>query len=244
MSKKVSLKQSLMKSGKFDKVYDSVQAIRSGKISINNNIITNPNYFFNPKTSLVKINNEKIKKVSKLYFLLNKPAGYLSQKSGNEKTIYDLLKNLNLSAEQTKSLFAVGRLDRETEGLLVLTNDGKLSDFIMLPKNEITKRYHAILEKNIDIEKIKLLEKGIEIKINHETYKTNPCKIKVVGKKEVYILISEGKKRQIRKMFEAIGKKVAYLKRVSIGGLQLENLKVGNFKQLTREEIYDKLNIQ
>lgn len=244
MSKKVSLKQSLMKSGKFDKVYDSVQAIRSGKISINNNIITNPNYFFNPKTSLIKINNEKIKKVSKLYFLLNKPAGYLSQKSENKKTIYDLLKNLNLSAEQTKSLFAVGRLDRETEGLLVLTNDGKLSDFIMLPKNEITKRYHAILEKNIDIEKIKLLEKGIEIKINHETYKTNPCKIKVVGKKEVYILISEGKKRQIRKMFEAIGNKVAYLKRVSIGGLQLGNLKVGNFKQLTREEIYDKLNIQ
>ena len=93
MSSKISLKQFLMKSGRFEKAYDCVQLIRDGKVSINNKIITNPNYFFSLKNPLVKVDNEKAKRVAKLYFLLNKPAGCISQKSENEKTIYDLLKN-------------------------------------------------------------------------------------------------------------------------------------------------------
>lgn len=233
-----------MKSGRFEKVYGCIQAVRSGKISINNKIITNHNYFFNPKNALVKFNNEKIKPVAKLYFLLNKPAGYLSQKHENQKTIYNLLGKLNLSKEQMQSLFAVGRLDKDTEGIIILTNDGGISDSVMNPKNKIIKKYHAVLEKTIDINNIKILEKGIEILSEHEKYKTKPCRIKIAGEKEIYISIKEGKKRQIRKMFEAIGNKVVYLKRVSIGGLQLGNLKIGDFKQLAKEEIYDKLNIQ
>ena len=145
MPKKTSLKQFLMKSGKFDRLYDCMQSIRSGKVTVNNKTVTNPNYFFNPKRALVKFGDEKIKKAHKLYFIMNKPAGYLSQKSENERTIYDLLRNLNLPAEQIKSLFAVGRLDRETEGLLIITNDGKLSSLIMKPESEITKRYYAVL---------------------------------------------------------------------------------------------------
>lgn len=244
MPKKISLKQFLMKSGKFDRVYDCMQSIRSGKVTVNNKTITNPNYFFNPKKALVKFDNEKVKKVPKLYFIMNKPAGYLSQKSENEKTIYYLLKNLNLPAEQTKSLFAVGRLDKETEGLLMITNDGKLSNLIMNPESEITKRYYAVLENFVDLRKIKILEKGIEIKIGYETYKTKPCKIKVANQKEVYISISEGRKRQIRKMFDVIGNKVVYLRRVSIGGLELGNLKIGEFKKVSREEIYGSLGFQ
>ena len=241
MSKKISLKQFLMKSGNFDNVYDCITSVRNGEITINGKVETNPNYFFNPKNTIVKFDNEKIKTVGKLYFVLNKSAGYISQKSESEKTIYDLLKKLKIDEKIINSLFAVGRLDKDTEGLIIITNDGKLSSKIMNPKHEIIKKYYSVLEKVIDINKIKMLEKGIEISIDKEKYKTKPCKIKIVGEKKAYISISEGKKRQIRKMFEAVGNKVVYLKRVSIGDLQLGKLNVGEINQITREEIMEKL---
>lgn len=242
MSKKISLKQFLMKSGRFDDASDCISAIESGMVTINNEIIKNPNYFFNSEKFLVKSGNEKLKSVRKLHFIMNKPSGYLCQKSQNEKTIYDLINNLDLPEDYKKSLHAIGRLDKETEGLLILTNDGKLSSLVTNPENKIIKKYHAVLEKPIDADKIKILEKGIEISIDDEKYKTKKCKIKAVGEKEAYISISEGRKRQIRKMFEAIGNKVAYLKRVSIGGLSLGNLKTGEIRQIEREEIVKKLN--
>ena len=243
MPKKISLKQFLMRSGRFEGVYDCIEAVKSGKATIDGKIISNPNYFFNPKKSLVKIDDKKIKKAPYLYFLMNKPAGYLSQKSENEKTIYDLLERLNLPKHHIKSLFAVGRLDKESEGLLLITNDGKLSNPIMNPKNEIVKKYYAVLEDVVDINKIRLMEKGIQIEIWDEKYKTKSCKIKVVGEKEIYISISEGKKRQIRKMFDAIGNRLVYLNRVSIAGLQLGNLKAGEIKQTTKDEIIEKLEL-
>ena len=243
MSKKISLKQFLMRSGRFEKVYGGISAIKSGKVTIDGKIVSNPNYFFNPKKSLVKMDNEKIRKAPYLYFLMNKPASYLSQKAENEKNIYDLLEKLDLPKAHAKSLSAVGRLDKESEGLLLITNDGKLSNLIMNPKNKIVKKYYAVLENVADINNIKLLEKGVQIEIEHEIYKTKPCKIKVVGEKEIYISISEGKKRQIRKMFDAIGNKVAYLRRVSIAGLQLGKLKSGEIKQTTKDEILEKLEL-
>ena len=243
MSKKISLKQFLMRSGKFDKVYDCITAIKIGKVAIDGKIISNPNFFFNPKKSLVKLDDEKVRKTPYIYFLMNKPAGYLSQKAENEKTVYDLLEKLNLPKNHVKSLSAVGRLDKESEGLLLITNDGALSNLMTNPKNSITKKYYAVLGETIDINKIKLLEKGIQIDIGHEQYRTKPCKVKVVGEKEVYISISEGKKRQIRKMFESIENKVVYLRRVSIAGLQLGNLKAGEIRQATKDEILEKLEI-
>ena len=243
MSKKISLKQFLMKSGKFRKMQECIEAIRSGKISVNNKIINNPNYFFNSKKSLVKTESKKIKKARKLYFLMNKPTGYLSQKAESDKTIYDLLNKMHLSQEETNSLSAVGRLDKETEGLMIITNDGKLSDFIMHPKNEIIKRYNAVLENPIADGSLKLLQKGVVIEIDDSKYKTTKCRIKKVKENEVYISITEGKKRQIRKMFETVGNKVAYLKRVSIGGLALGNLKAGDIKEISRQEIMEKLEI-
>lgn len=243
MSKKISLKQFLMKSGKFKRMKDCIESIRNGNVAVNNKIFVNPNYFFNPKKSLVKIGNKKIRKAPKLYFLMNKPSGCLSQKAESEKTIYDLLKKLHLSQEEIQSLSAVGRLDKDTEGLMIITNDGKLSDFIMHPKNEIIKRYNAVLEKPIANDSLKLLEKGVIIEIDDSKYKTTKCRIKKVKENEIYISITEGKKRQIRKMLEAIGNKVAYLKRVSIGGLTLGNLKSGDIREISREEILEKLEI-
>ena len=244
MSKKISLKQFLMKTGKFDRVDDCIKSVRAGNVTINSQQIANPNYFFNPEKAIVKLSNEKLKQVAKLYFLLNKPAGCLSQKSPDEKTIYDLLEKSKIENKIAKSLFSVGRLDKDTEGLMIITNDGKLSDFVMNPENEITKRYNAVLEKPIASENIQLLEKGVIIEIDNLKYKTTKCRIKKVKENEVYISITEGKKRQIRKMFEAVGNKVVYLKRVSIGGLQLGKLKIGDIEPISREEIYAKLTVQ
>ena len=241
MTKKISLKQFLMRTGSFESSLHCESAIRSREITINNEIVANPYHFFNPKTSLVKINGEKLNPIKKLYFIMNKPAGYICQKSKSEKNIYALLGALNLSKESIASLFAVGRLDKDTEGLLLITNHGRLSSILTEPKNEIVKKYYAVLEKPADINKLKMLEKGVEIEIEHKIYKTKKSIIKKTGEKEVYISISEGRKRQIRKMFEKIGNEVVYLKRVSIGGLQLGKLGAGEIKQITREEIIKKL---
>ena len=229
-----------MKSGKFDRAHDCEKAIREGNVNVDKKKITNPNYFFSPK-SLVRIGSENVRKVHRLYFLMNKPAGFLSQKAENEKTIYDLISKLNIPEEHKKSLFAVGRLDKDTEGLMVITNDGQLSDMIMQPDMEIIKKYHVILEKPITGNNLKLLEKGAIIEIDDNKYKTTKCRIKKVKENEVYISITEGKKRQIRLMFESVGNKVVYLKRVSIGGLQLGKMDSGEIKEITREEIMEKL---
>ena len=231
-----------MKTGMFERADDCIAAIRSGKITINGKVVANPSYFFNPEKSLVKLDNEKLKAIKKLYFILNKPAGCLSQKSGNEKSIYDLLEKLNLPKESIKSLFAVGRLDKDTEGLMTVTNDGSLSNVIMDPESDMPKRYYAVIEKPINRENVKLLEKGVAIETDEGKYRTKKCRIKMKSEKEIYISITEGRKRQIRKMLEAIGNKVAYLKRVSIGGLQLGNLKVGEIREISKEEIMEKLN--
>lgn len=240
MPTKISLKQFLIRTGNFEKVYDCVEAIRKGRVTINGKAVTNPNFFFNPDKHLVKLDGNKVKRVIKFYFVMNKPSDYICQKSEYEKNIYDILKN-KLPAEIANSLFAVGRLDKDTEGLMIITNDGALSHKINNPKNKIIKKYYAVLEKPADINKIKILEKGIEINIDNEDYKTKKCNIKIVGEKELYISISEGKKRQIRKMFEVVNNKVTYMKRVSIGGLQLGNLKAREIKEITLKELMKNL---
>ena len=237
MSNKISLKQFLMKSGRFEKAFDCIEAIRSGKAAINSKTITNPNHFFNPKNSSVKLNNEKIRQASKLYFILNKPAGYICQKSRNEKSVYGLIDKLNLDEMQKNSLFAVGRLDKDTGGLLIITNDGKLASRISNPDKEIEKEYHVKLIKPLNSNDARTLENGVELNSDSENYKTKPCEIRIIKEKEVLITITEGKKRQIRKMFEHVGNKVIYLKRISIGNLKLGELEIGKFKKIDRNEI-------
>lgn len=243
MSKKTPLKQFLMGTGRFEKLYDAICAVRNQKITVNDKVIINPNYFFNPRMSLVKFGDEKLMAVKKAYFILNKPAGYICQKSIKEKSIYDLIKGLNIDDKLRASLFAVGRLDRETEGLLIITNDGKLSSYITQPDYKIEKEYYAVLSKSIKDEDAKKIENGIEVLISGIKYKTKPSKIKIIGEKNIVISVSEGKKRQIRKMFEAIGNEVVYLRRESIENLKMDGIKAGEFKEISKEEIYKKLNI-
>ena len=230
-----------MKSGRFQKTFDCIGAIKNGQVTVNNKIIANPSYFFNPKKDLIKLNNKKLKTISKLYFIMNKPSGFLSQKSNEEKNIYELLNNLNLPKEAIQSLHAVGRLDKGTEGLIILTNDGNLSSIIANPENKMQKRYRAVLEKPLDKSNAREMEKGVRIEMDGEQYTTKPCRIKIVGENEAYITITEGKKRQIRKMFKACGNNVVSLKRISIGGLEMGSIKAGEFSRMSREQIMEKL---
>ena len=241
MPKKISLKQFLMKTGYFRNAEECVSAIRKKEVTLNGEAADNPNHYFNPKRYIVKFKNERLKPVKKMYFALNKPQGLICQKSKEEKSIYDLLESLKLPKPHTSSLFAVGRLDKDTEGLIVITNDGKLSDRLAKPERNISKKYLAELEKPITPEQISSMESGIEIIVDGKPYKTKPCAIKSIDGNKLEITIYEGKKRQIRKMLEAAGSSVALLTRIAIGGLELGDLKSGDFKELQREEIYKKL---
>ncbi|MBE7029127.1 MAG: rRNA pseudouridine synthase [Ruminococcaceae bacterium] len=182
-------------------------------------------------TDRVEIDGKLIKKEDeKVYIMINKPTGYLSSVSDDRgrKTVVDLL---NIK----ERVFPVGRLDYDTEGLLILTNDGEFTYKVTHPKFEITKTYVATLNKNlIKEDKEKLLD-GVKI----EDYTAIASIIEEINeeKKEVLITISQGKNRQVRKMFESVGYKVLKLKRISIGNLMLGSLKRGEWKKLSQKEL-------
>lgn len=182
----------------------------------------------------VKINGKSICETSeKVYIMLNKPVGYLSSVSDDRgrKTVVDLI-------DIDTRVFPVGRLDYDTEGLLILTNDGEFTYKVTHPKFEITKTYVATLDKKCEKDKLDVLLNGVEI----EDYVAKASKLEIINeeKKEVLITISQGKNRQVRKMFEITGYKVKKLKRISIGKLILGPLKTGKWKFLTKKEL-DKL---
>lgn len=178
---------------------------------------------------------------------MNKPIGYLStkltenDKKMNKKTTLDLIKGLDKNTHS--SLFTIGRLDENTSGLLIITNDGPLSREITDPERKINKTYKATLAKEITKEEASKLEKGVTIRIDDKNYQTRPVKIELINKKELTITINEGKKREIRKIFETIKNKVIKLERTAIGQITLQNtgLKTGEYKKVNKEFIIKRL---
>ena len=170
----------------------------------------------------------------KYYIMLNKPYGYISavKDQFDRPTVVDLLKE-----ELNVNLYPVGRLDYDTEGLLLLTNDGDFTYRITHPKNEVGKTYIVTLKGGITIGHLNALRRGIRV----EDYKTSPAEVdlldSVPGQSRVQITIHEGKNRQVRKMFEALGYTVAALERVAIGNVKLGNLSRGRWRHLTSYEV-------
>ena len=130
-------------------------------------------------------------------------------------------------------LAPVGRLDKDTEGLLLFTNDGKLGHSLLSPKKHVDKTYYAKLEKEIGEEEIRKLEEGVDI----GGYITQPAKAKIVGEKEIELTIREGKFHQIKKMLEAVNNKVIYLKRLTFGKLELKDMELGEVREINLEDI-------
>ena len=178
-----------------------------------------------------------VKKYS--YYMLNKPKGYVTtvKDDTGRKTVMDLL------PKKGDRLYPVGRLDYDTEGLLIITNDGELAQRLTHPVNEVPKTYVAKIEGVLTENMLARLRGGVEV----DGVRTKKSAVRVVDETKtetkVSVTITEGRNRQVRKMFEAVGKEVIFLKRVKIGDLALRGLNRGEYRPLTKEEIYYLKNV-
>lgn len=175
----------------------------------------------------------RVKKKKNIYLMLNKPRGYVTTVSDemDRKCVMDLLTGV------TDRVYPVGRLDRNSEGLLLFTNDGKFANNIMHPSKHISKTYRVTVRPDITDEQLITLSSGMEI----DGYKTQPAVVNVLSKENgrvvLLVTIKEGRNRQVRKMCEGVGLEVARLRRISIGPLKLGMLKPGTYRELTPEEL-------
>lgn len=202
--------------------------IEEGKISINDEVIYTPGYKVS-ENDVVKYNDKIIKPISQNYYLiLNKPVGYAStnSKKHDDKIIFDLI-------DIDTKLFSIGRLDKDSRGLIIITNDGQIYNKVIHPKSEIFKKYIVKIDKQFNLSDKEKIEQGVDI----GDYVTNPCKIQIINNKTIQIEINEGKNRQIRRMFDAFHYKVLDLNRVSIGEIELANLPIGEYRNMSDKEI-------
>ncbi len=206
------------------------ELIRKGNIKVNDMVVKSSDYKIKD-SDIVLLNDNQINYQKFYYYMLNKPAGYISATTDKkEKTVMDLLGEYN-----RKDLFPIGRLDKDTEGLLILSNDGELSHNLLSPKKHVSKTYLVSLEVPITDEDILNIEKGVDI---GEDKLTLPTNIEKINDTELYISITEGKYHQVKRMFSAVGNKVVYLKRVAMGKLKLDDtLAPGEFRPLSEQEI-------
>ncbi|TAH63868.1 MAG: rRNA pseudouridine synthase [Gottschalkiaceae bacterium] len=208
---------------------------RAGTVKVNGETIRDSSIKINPYTSKIEIDDEIVEYREFIYLMMNKPKGYISSTDDfRDKTVIDLISD----EYKVFNPFPVGRLDKDTEGLMILSNDGQLSHRVLTPKNRIEKLYYAEIEGTVTEEDKLSFQEGIVL---DDGYKTLPSKLDIltVGHiSKVYVTIEEGKFHQIKRMFLALGKRVAYLKRIAIGGLKLdESLELGEYRELTQEEI-------
>lgn len=212
--------------------------IRKGLVQVNHNTVLRPETKIDSAKDEISFKGEPIRMADLEYYLLNKPAGYVSAtKDNTAPTVMELINS------NRKDLFPVGRLDKDTEGLLLITNDGALSHKLLSPKKHVEKTYYAITNGIMDEADIHAFRQGLEI--GDEDLKTAlPAKLQIIStdekeqRSEVLITITEGKFHQVKRMVHACGKEVTYLRRISFGTLSLpEELPSGAYRELTPEEI-------
>lgn len=212
------------------------ELILAGKVEVNGKVVNELGTKVNIQKDEVKYNGKIIKpEEEKIYILLNKPIGYVTtvkEQFGRDK-VTDLVK-------QNKRIVPVGRLDMYTSGALILTNDGELVNKLTHPKNEINKTYNVTVAGIVTEQDIENLKSGVEI---DNSYITKPAKVKILkidnekNVSRVQITIHEGKNRQIRKMCQAINKRVLALHRSKIGNIEVRDLKLGTWRYLTKKEV-------
>ncbi len=212
------------------------EIITAGRVKVNGIVVTELGTKVGPK-DIVTVDNKALDKESLVYYVLNKPTGYLTAVSDKlgRRTVMDLI----AVEDKKERIFPVGRLDYDTSGVLLLTNDGTLSYRLTKSAKEVEKTYHARLDGIIDQTAVTRLIKGVMI----DGVMTKRSKIEVldIDKKNnsclISLTITEGRNRQVRKMCEAVGFSVKKLKRVAFGGITTENLKVGEYRALKPHEI-------
>ncbi|QXM05607.1 pseudouridine synthase [Crassaminicella indica] len=209
--------------------------IKKGRVKVDHQVIKDSSMHVDPYENHIEIDGMKLIYKEFIYIMMNKPQGVISASFDPKvETVVDLLDH----SYQIFKPFPVGRLDKDTEGLLILTNDGKLSHDLLSPKKHVSKTYYAHIKGKVDQQDILSFKEGV---ILDDGYKTLPAELNIIKSdeiSEIELTIYEGKFHQVKRMFEAVDKKVIYLKRVAMGDLKLDQgLGLGEYRELTQEEL-------
>lgn len=215
--------------------------IRKGRITVNDLKVKASDLKVNSDTDVIFFDGHNIAYEEFEYYILNKPAGVLSAtRDKHAETVLDLIED-----KLRKDLFPVGRLDKDTEGLLMITNDGALAHDLLSPKKHVDKTYYARINGQILPKHVTEFAEGLTL---DNDFKTLPAKLKILKsgeESEIEITIHEGKFHQVKRMFEKIGTEVVYLKRISMGTLVIDkNLEPGEYRKLTADEVNSLKNIK
>lgn len=213
------------------------ELIRKKRITVNGDIVTKPEFKVDTDKDTIFLDDKCLSYTEYEYYMLNKPAGVISAtEDKSQQTVIDLIKT-----RKRKDLFPVGRLDKDTEGLLLITNDGALAHNLLSPGKHVDKTYYSIVKGQIDKDIVDTFAKGF---IVDKELTAMPSKLEIISYNsdkdcsEVNITIQEGKFHQIKRMFAAVGSEVLFLKRLSFGSLGLDNtLKPGEYRSLTETEV-------
>ena len=218
---------------------EAKKVIKKG-ILINDKLIKSPDYKVDEINDQVILDGKRLVYQKYVYIMMNKPQDTISAtEDAIEKTVVDILKE----EDRIHKVFPVGRLDKDTEGLMLLTNDGELAHRLISPKKDVVKKYYVEVSGELKEEHLPIIEAGV---ILEDGYKCKAARLEILESSEdeskANIYITEGKFHQVKRMMKSLGTTVTYLKRISIGSLKLdENLKLGDYRYLTEEEL-NKLN--
>ena len=216
-----------------DKRSELKKGIRGGRAAVDGRVIRDPGYAV-PEKAAVTYDGHPVLYEKNVYYMLNKPAGVISaSEDPRQKTVIDLI-----DGQHRQDLYPVGRLDKDTEGLLLITNDGDLTHRLLSPKKHVDKVYYARIKGRVTEEDVTAFRQGLQVDAE---LKALPAELKILSSgedSEVEVTIREGKFHQIKRMFQAVGKEVTYLKRLSMGSLRLDpELGLGQSRMLTDEEL-------
>jgi 23S rRNA pseudouridine2605 synthase len=207
--------------------------IEAGRVRVNGRVVKDPGKWIDPASDRVTLDGEEVRAIEHVYLALHKPKGYLTTRSdpAGRATVYDLF------GELPAWVAPVGRLDRDTSGLLLFTNDSDLADRITDPEHHLPKTYVVTTRREVDDEALERLARGLEL----DDGPTRPAKVRRLapdGKRaRIEIVLREGRNRQVRRMLEAVGHKVMALERIAIGPVRLGDLAPGKSRPLTRAEL-------
>lgn len=211
---------------------EAKNAVKKGQIAVNGQVQKAADFKVKENEDTVTFQGKPLSYAAFHYYMLHKPAGVITAtEDQKESTVMDILKE-----EKVKNLFPVGRLDKDTEGLLLITDDGELAHNLLSPKKHVDKEYLVKVRDSISEEDCKKLSEGVDI---GDEKPTAPAKVERVAEKEILLTIREGRFHQVKRMLQAVGNEVVYLKRLSMGSLRLpEDLEKGAYRPLSEEEIY------
>lgn len=211
---------------------EAKNAVKKGQIAVNGQVQKAADFKVKENTDTVTFQGRPLSYAAFHYYMLHKPAGVITAtEDKKESTVMDILRE-----EKVKNLFPVGRLDKDTEGLLLITDDGELAHNLLSPKKHVDKEYLVKVRDSISEEDCRKLSEGVDI---GDEKPTAPAKVERVAEKEILLTIREGRFHQVKRMLQAVGNEVLYLKRLSMGSLRLpEDLEKGAYRPLSEEEIY------